>query len=154
MSTRAIRFLKLHRLAFEILHYEHLIKGAEFAAQATGMPLERTVKTLVVETGSKRYALVLVSGERRLDLKRLARALSVKRAQLVDRSTAERLTGYHVGGISPFGLRQGLPVVMDAAIMGWDDILINGGQRGMMLKMSPEDIRRVLNCLVAPVTEK
>jgi Cys-tRNA(Pro)/Cys-tRNA(Cys) deacylase len=109
---------------------------------------------LVVETGSKRYALVLVSGERRLDLKRLARALSVKRAQLVDRFTAERLTGYHVGGISPFGLRQGLPAVMDAAIMGWDDILINGGQRGMMLKMSPEDIRRVLNCLVAPVTEK
>ena len=153
MSTRAIQFLKQHRLTFEIVRYEHLAKGAEFAAKATGFPLERTVKTLVVETGSKNYALVLVSGERLLDLKRVARALSVKQAQLVDSATAERLTGYRVGGISPFGVRQALPVVMDAAVLGWDEILVNGGQRGTMLKMSPADIRRILNCLVAPVSE-
>lgn len=154
MSTRAIRFLLQHRLTFEIVRYEHLAKGAEFAAKAVGFPVERTIKTLVVETGSKKYALVMVSGERQIDLKRLAQVLSVKRAQLADSATAERLTGYRVGGISPFAVRQALPLVMDAPILSWDEILVNGGQRGAMLKMTPEDIRRILNCLVAHISAR
>lgn len=152
MSTRAIQFLKQRCLSFEVVTYEHMEKGAEFAARATGFPLERTVKTLVVDIGSKRYALALVSGARQLDMKRLARALSVKRAEMADALTAERITGYHVGGISPFGIRQPLPVVMDEGITELDEVLINAGQRGAMLKMSPRDIRAALNCVVAPVS--
>lgn len=153
MSTPAIRFLKQRGLSFEVVRYEHLEMGAEFAARATGFPLERTVKTLVVDLGSKRYALALVSGERQLDMKRLARALSTKRAEMADALTAERITGYHVGGISPFGIKQPLPVVMDEAIMDLDDVLINAGQRGAMLRMSPRDIRAALSCVVAAVAQ-
>lgn len=152
MSTRAIQFLKQRRFSFEVVHYEHVEKGAEFAARATGFPLERTVKTLVVDIGPKRYALALVSGARQLDMKRLARALSVKRAEMADALTAERITGYHVGGISPFGIRQLLPVVMDEGIAELDEVLINAGQRGAMLRMSPLDIRTALNCVVAAVS--
>src|SRR5512143_3723738 len=153
MSTPAIRFLKQRGLSFEVVRYEHLEMGAEFAARATGFPLERTVKTRVVDLGSKRYALALVSGERQLDMKRLARALSTKRAEMADALTAERITGYHVGGISPFGIKQPLPVVMDEAIMDLDDVLINAGQRGAMLRMPPRDIRAALSCVVAAVAQ-
>jgi Cys-tRNA(Pro)/Cys-tRNA(Cys) deacylase len=153
MSTRAIRFLLQRGLSFEVVHYEHLEKGAEFAARATGFPLERTVKTLVVDIGSKGYALALVSGARQLDMKRLARALSAKRAEMADALTAERITGYHVGGISPFGIRQPLPVVMDEGIIHSDQVLINAGQRGVMLRVSPLDIRAALNCIVAAVSD-
>lgn len=153
MSTRAIQFLKQRRFSFEVVHYEHVEKGAEFAARATGFPLERTVKTLVVDIGPKRYALALVSGDRQLDMKRLARALSVKRAEMADALTAERITGYHVGGISPFGIRQPLPVVLDEEIIELDEVLINAGQRGAMLRMSPLDIRTALNCVVAAVSQ-
>jgi Cys-tRNA(Pro)/Cys-tRNA(Cys) deacylase len=154
MSTRAIQFLNRLGLAFDVIHYDHLHKGAEFASRATGFPLERTVKSLVVEAGAGRYSLVLVPGDRQLDMKRLARALAVKRADMADPATAERLTGYRVGGISPFGARQALPVVMDAAILEWGEIVINAGRRGVMLKMAPADIRSALNCLVAPVCEE
>jgi len=154
MSTRAIRYLQQQRIAFEKVEYEHLEKGAGFAAFATGSPLERTVKTLVVATGPKRFALALVTGDRQLDLKLLARALGVKKAEMADPETAERLTGYHVGGISPFGLRQAnLPVVMDEAVLAAPEILINAGQRGTMLRMAPGDVRAALDCAVAAVTQ-
>jgi Cys-tRNA(Pro)/Cys-tRNA(Cys) deacylase len=153
MSTRAIQFLKQRRLSFDVVHYEHVEKGAEFAARATGFPLEQTVKTLVVDLGSKRYALVLVSGARQLDMKRLARTLSAKRVEMADALTAERITGYHVGGISPFGIRHPLPVVMDEGIIRHEEVLINAGQRGAMIRMSPLDIQAALNCVVAAVAQ-
>jgi Cys-tRNA(Pro)/Cys-tRNA(Cys) deacylase len=146
--------LKQRRASFKLVRYEHLEKGAEFAARAIGFPLERTVKTLVVGIGAHRHALVLLSGDRRLDMRRVAQSLAVKRAEMADAATAERLTGYHVGGISPFGTRQPLPVVMDAAVMEMEEILINAGQRGVMLQMKPTDIRAVLNCIVADVSQR
>jgi Cys-tRNA(Pro)/Cys-tRNA(Cys) deacylase len=152
MGTPAIRFLKQRRLAFEVVSYTHLQKGAEFAARATGFPLARTVKTLVVTGGPKGHAVVLVPGDRRLDWKRLACVLGTKQTRMADSLTAERLTGYHVGGISPFGLKQALPAVMDQALLAWEEVLVNAGRRGLMLKMSPLDIRLGLNGLVAAVS--
>jgi len=153
MSTRAIQFLKQKRMFFEIITYTHEAKGAEFAAEATGYPLKMTVKTLVVELANKQYTLVLVPGDRKLSMKRLAKACGGKRAAMADTKTAERLTGYLVGGISPFGTRQKLPVVMDAAIAKNEKILINAGQRGKMILMSPVDIQKALTCTLASVSQ-
>ena len=147
MSTRAIQFLKQKKIPFEIITYHHGEKGAAFAAEATGFALEKTVKTLVV-LGRKQYALVLMPGNRRLSMKRLARFRGTKRAAMVDIPTAERLTGYRVGGISPFGTRHNLKVVMDRRILQFDRVLINAGRRGQMLLMAPVDIRDALDCEV------
>jgi Cys-tRNA(Pro)/Cys-tRNA(Cys) deacylase len=153
MSTPAIQFLIRRRLPFKIVGYNPLEKGAAFAAQATGFPLARTVKTLVVAAVPHRHLLVLVPGDRRLDLKRLARALSAKKVSMADSGTAERLTGYRVGGISPFGVRQPLPVMMDQALLAFEAVLLNAGRRGTLLRMSPADIGAGLNCMVAAVCE-
>ena len=151
MSTRAISYLEKLRIPFETVRYKHEKKGAEFAAKATGQPLERTVKTLVVELDRKRYCLALMPGDRELNLKKLASVLGVKRSAMVDMKTAQRLTGYLVGGISPFGTRQPLRTVMERGILDEEEILINAGQRGVMLKMSPGDIVRALDCTVATI---
>jgi len=153
MSTRAIQYLKKNRITFEVVTYTHEAKGAAFAAQATGYPLKMTVKTLVVELEDNQYTLVLVPGDRQLSMKRLAKACGGKRAAMAAPKTAERLTGYPVGGISPFGTRQGLPVVMDAGIDKNEKILINAGQRGKMILMSPADIQKTLSCTRAPVSQ-
>ncbi|MFZ0134065.1 MAG: YbaK/EbsC family protein [Desulfobacterales bacterium] len=151
MSTRAIRHLNRKGIFFALIKYEHEEKGAEFAARATGFALERTVKTLVVDLGGRNYCLTLLPGDCQLDLKRLAQVFAVKRAALADAATAERLTGYLLGGISPFGTKQSLPAVMDKRIREHAEVLINAGQRGLMLKMAPEDIVRALGCRVAEV---
>ena len=87
MSTRAIRYLEQEKVPFEIVKYDHGEKGAAFAARASGYPLERTVKTLVVDLGEKRYILVLMPGDSQLSMKRLARVRGVKRAAMADTLT-------------------------------------------------------------------
>ena len=154
MPTRAIKFLHQKKISFEVVTYEHGEKGAEFASKATGFPIEKTIKTLVVDFGNKRYAMVLMPGDKQLGLKQLAKACAAKRAAMADTETAERLTGYHVGGISPFGTRQKLPSIMDESLMRFDRVLINGGQRGTMLKMAPGDIVKALGCNVFDVAQK
>ena len=151
MSTRAIAYLKKNKAPYEVVKYDYQEKGAEFAAKATGNPLEITVKTLVVELDRKRYCLALLPGHRELNLKKLASSLGCKRTAMVDINTAERLTGYLVGGISPFGTRQRLETVMEVSILDNPEILINAGQRGMMLKMNPRDVAAALGCRVASI---
>lgn len=151
MSTRAILYLQKKKIPFEVVKYEHEEKGAQFAAEATGYPLDQTVKTLVVELDRKRYALALLPGHRELNLKKLAANVDGKRAAMVDIKTAERLTGYLVGGISPFATRQSLLTVMEESILENSRVLINAGQRGIMLKMSPGDLAAALECEVAAI---
>lgn len=146
MSTRAIEWLQKKKIDFKVVAYEHQTKGAAFAAQATGYPLGQTVKTLVVDLGGNSFGLALMPGDCQLSLKKLARTLGVKKAVLADVTAAERLTGYHVGGISPFGIRQRLPIVMEKSLMTYDEVLINGGQRGVLLRMAPGEIVAGLNC--------
>ena len=151
MLTRAIQYLKQKKIPFEVVRYDHAEKGARFAASATGYPLEATIKTLVVELGSKDYRLVLMPGDKQLSMKLLAKACAVKRAAMVDIPTAERVTGYLVGGISPFGIKKKIPVVMDEGVLKFDKILINAGQRGAMLMIDPADVKKTLACRVAKV---
>jgi len=154
MSTRAIQYLKHKKITFEIVRYDHTEKGARFAASATGYRLEATVKTLVVDLGDKRYSLVLMPGDKQLSMKLLAKVCGVKRASLADIPTAERITGYLVGGISPFGVKKiNLPVIMDEGALRFDKILINAGRRGTMLMLDPADVRVTLVCKVAKVAD-
>ena len=145
ISTRAIKFLSQKKIPFDVVEYEHEKKGAVFAAKSLGFPLGRTIKTLIVDLGSKGCIIALMPGDKSIDLKKLAAALSVKRAAMADTSTAERLTGYLVGGISPFGTKKVLPVVMEAGLLEFDKVVINAGRRGRMLIMEPKDILRAMN---------
>jgi len=153
MTTRAIQFLKRKKISFEIIRYDHEEKGAAFASRAIDFPLEKTVKTLVADLGSNKYLLVLAPGHRRVSPKRLARVIGVKRTALSEPATAERVTGYKVGGISPFGTRHALPVIMEATLLGHNKVAINGGQRGIMLVMAPGDILRVVNGKTSVILE-
>lgn len=146
MSTRAIKWLQQRKIPFEIVSYTHEVKGAAFAAAAANFPLAQTIKTLVTELGGGGCALALMPGDRQLSLKKLAQVLGVKKAVMAAVDRAERLTGYHVGGISPFGLRQALPAVMEERLLDYDQVLINGGQRGLLLKLDPGDIAAALKC--------
>ena len=151
MSTRAIKFLKQKNIPFEVVRYTHEEKGAEYAARATGFALEKTVKTLVVDLGDTKCLLALLPGDKQLDLKGIARICSVKRAAMAGTETAERLTGYLVGGISPFGVKHRLPVVIEQSILEFERVLINAGQRGIMLLMKPQDIVKALEGKVSKI---
>ena len=153
MSTRAINFLKQKGIYFDVVAYDHKLKGAKFAAEAIDFPLDKTIKTLVADLGNKGHALVLMPGDKGLSPKKLAKAFGVKRTTMAYTADAERLTGYLVGGISPFGTKRKLPVIMEKCLLQADTVAINAGQRGVMLVLNPKDIVRVLNAVTQDLSD-
>lgn len=148
-TTNAVRFLKQKKIPFEAREYEHKVKGAEYAAEALGWPLEAMIKTLVVALSDGSACLCLLPGDAELSLKNLARSAGVKSARMATPEEAEKLTGYKVGGISPFGTRKPLPVWLHAPLMGFETVGINGGHRGLIVFLAPADVRDALGAKVA-----
>ena len=139
-GTRAIDALRRSGATFTVHEYEAAASDSSYGeavAAALGVSPDRAFKTLVAQVdGEPAVAIVPVSG--RLSLKKLARALGGKRAEMADGSVAERLTGYVVGGISPFGLRRRLPTLLDRSAAGHETIYVSGGRRGLQLEMPPD----------------
>ena len=97
-----------------------------------------------MEIDSKQPLLVLMHGDCEVSVKQLARELNVKRVGFCDEASAQRHTGYIVGGISPFGTRKSIPVIVESSIMILDSIYINAGKRGFMVEIDPRDLSKVL----------
>jgi Cys-tRNA(Pro) deacylase len=103
------------------------------------------IKTLVMEREKGDPFLILMHGDRNVSTKALARALKVKKIRSCNPQEARRHTGYVVGGISPFGTKKPLDVFTEETIMDLSEIFINAGKRGLLAKMSPKDMARILN---------
>ena len=118
---------------------------------ALGVSRDRLFKTLVALVDDRPVVgIVPVSG--RLSLKALARVAGGKRAVMAETADAERLTGYVVGGISPFGQTRRLATFIDEGILGHPTIFVSGGRRGLQLELTPVDLIRVTGAEVDSVT--
>jgi Cys-tRNA(Pro)/Cys-tRNA(Cys) deacylase len=151
-ATRGTAALDKLGVAYDRHPYEHVVKGAAYAADALGIEPARLAKTLVVAVDGD-PVFVLVPGDRELSLKALARLAHGRSASLVEPRDAERLTGYVVGGISPFGARRTLPVYAEQDYMEHDRIALNGGARGLIIELARDDLARVLEPTVGPLTD-
>jgi len=102
------------------------------------------VKTLVFETNEKRPLIVLMHGDREVSAKGLARLIGVKSVEPATPQKASKLTGYLVGGTSPFGTRTAMPVYVEESILSLIKIYINGGKRGFLIEIDPSVLIDVL----------
>jgi Cys-tRNA(Pro)/Cys-tRNA(Cys) deacylase len=108
------------------------------AAEALGVEPGRMLKTLMAEVDGNPVCVVVPS-DCEVSMKKLAAALGGKSASMMRPADAERLTGYHVGGISPFGQKKRVPVAIERAAMANLTVFINGGQRGLQIEIDPND---------------
>ena len=144
-ATPAIRALKENRVDFVPRPYKYEERGGtEVAARELCVDEHLTVKTLVMEDDGKSPFIVLMHGDREVSTKDLARILGVKTVQPCDAASANRHTGYMVGGTSPFGTRKSLPVYVEETILGLPVIYINAGRKGLLVEMRPADLAKVL----------
>jgi Cys-tRNA(Pro)/Cys-tRNA(Cys) deacylase len=120
------------------------------AAEALGAPPAEVLKTLIVRADGKPACVVLAS-DREVSMKKLAAALHAKAADMMPPADAERITGYRVGGVSPFGQKKRLPTVLDAAAAALPLAYMNGGQRGLQVRLAPADLVRLLDAAVAEI---
>ena len=152
-STRATKALEQAGAKFTVHHYDY-DPGADRvglqAAEALGAAPARVLKTLMTKVDGK-PACVIVPSDSEVSMKKLAVALGGKAAEMMPPLEAERLTGYKVGGISPFGQMKRVPVAMELAAMEHELVYLNGGQRGLQVRMPPREVARLLGAVVAPV---
>jgi Cys-tRNA(Pro) deacylase len=143
--TPAIRLLKAGAVSFSLHPYAYEEKGGtQTASAALGVAEHGVIKTLVMEDDSPKSFIVLMHGDKQVSAKALARQLEVKTVQPCTPRKAEKITGYTVGGISPFGTRLLLSVYMEASIAELPEIYINAGKRGLLLSMNPRDLVKIL----------
>jgi Cys-tRNA(Pro) deacylase len=140
--TPAIRILHEKNISFipQVYNYEEH-GGTGLTAEMIGVPENLVVKTLVMETDQKKPLIILMHGDHEVSTKQMARIIGVKQVTPCDASTAQRHTGYQFGGTSPFGTRHPLPVYVEKTILDLKKIYINGGKRGFIIEINPQDLR-------------
>ena len=143
--TPAVRALEAGGVAFTPHTFEYVERGGtRHSSQVLGVPEHQVIKTLVFEDEQRRPLIVLMHGDREVSTKALARHLGVKKVAPCSPETAERHTGYQVGGTSPFGLRKPLPIHLERSIAELPRIWINGGGRGFLVELDPRELVRLL----------
>jgi Cys-tRNA(Pro)/Cys-tRNA(Cys) deacylase len=121
------------------------------AGEAIGIEPRRLLKTLMAEVDGKPVC-VLVPSDREVSMKKLAAAFHGKTAKMMRPADAERLTGYHVGGISPFAQKKRVPMAIDEAALTESSVFLNGGRRGLQIQLEPDDARKALDAIVRSLT--
>ena len=143
--TPAVRALRAAGVIFTDHLYDYEVKGGTtVSARELGVDEHSVVKTLVMESEDKQPMVVLMHGDKQVSTKELARVIGVKSIQPCNPETANRHTGYMVGGTSPFGMRKQMPVYMEKTILDLPRIYINGGKRGYLVGVAPVDVTRIL----------
>jgi Cys-tRNA(Pro) deacylase len=141
-NTRAVRMLKDNGIRFTLHAYRYEDGGGTgLAARELAVSEHRIVKTLVMEDDKGNPFLVLMHGDKTVSTKNLARTMGAKSVRPCEPRTANRHTGYVVGGISPFGMRKKLKVCVEETIMDLPCIYINAGRHGLLAEISPQDLR-------------
>jgi Cys-tRNA(Pro)/Cys-tRNA(Cys) deacylase len=151
-STPATLALEKAGIAFTLHEYEYDPNAERIgiqAAEALGIEPARLLKTLMARAGD--IVCVLAPSDREVNLKKLAHAAGAKSAAMLGAADAERITGYHVGGISAFGQKKRVRVLIEQSTLAFERIVVNGGRRGLQVELAPADLIRVLDATAAEI---
>ncbi|CAL8968300.1 Cys-tRNA(Pro)/Cys-tRNA(Cys) deacylase YbaK [Rhodoplanes serenus] len=153
-GTPATRALERAGITFTLHEYDYDPDAARIglqAAEALGVDPARVLKTLMARAG-RETVCVVVPSDREVSLKRLAAAAGAKEAAMLPPAEAERITGYHVGGISPFGQKKRVRVFIDREALTHPTVVLNGGRRGLQVEMRTADLVGLLGATVVALT--
>ena len=146
-STPATVALSKAGIAYKLHEYDYDPNAARIgmqAADALGVDPARLLKTLMAKAGNATVC-VLVPSDQEVSLRKLAAVAGAKDAAMLPPAEAERITGYHVGGISPFGQKKRARVFIARSALAHPSIIVNGGRRGLQIELAPADLVRVLD---------
>ena len=153
-TTRATQALEKLGVKFTLHSYDYDPDADSIglhAAEALGVEPPRMLKSLMAEVDGKPVCVVVPS-DREVSMKKLASAFGGKAAKMMRPADAERLTGYHVGGISPFGQKKRVAVAIEQTALGQSSVFVNGGQRGLQIELDPSDAVKAAAAIVRALT--
>lgn len=143
--TAAVRMLRAEKVDFSDHLYAYQEKGGtSVSSRELGVDEHAVIKTLVMEDENRQPLIVLMHGDRQVSTRELARVIGARQITPCSPDTAQKHTGYMVGGTSPFGTRRTMPVYLEQSIAELPKIYINGGKRGYLVGLLPGELIRVL----------
>ncbi|MDM9559524.1 MULTISPECIES: Cys-tRNA(Pro) deacylase [Bordetella] len=145
-ETPATQMLKRHHISYTEHTYDYVDHGgAGEAARQLGLDPHAVVKTLIMEDEAARPLVVVMHGDREVSTKNLARQAGLKKVAPCHPEVAQRHSGYQVGGTSPFGTRKRMPVWVEAQVLDYPVVYINGGRRGYLIGIDPQVLVSLLD---------
>jgi len=153
-ETRATLELRTLGVAFSLRTYDYDGEAERIgmqAAEAMGVAPSCVLKTLMAEVDGKPVCVVIPS-DSEVSMKKLAAAFEGKAAKMMRPADAERLTGYRVGGISPFGQKKKVPTAIEETALAQAAVFLNGGQRGLQIELDPNDACKALQAIARHLT--
>jgi len=151
MKTKGMLFLEEKKIAYEIKEYQFNEKGAVYAASSLNWPLNAMIKSIVIKS-DKDYYLALIGGDKEISLKKAANILKEKKLILAPIEEAERISGYKVGGISPFGFKKQIKILLDNSLLNHEKIAINAGARGIIAILKIKDLISILSPVIEDIS--
>jgi Cys-tRNA(Pro)/Cys-tRNA(Cys) deacylase len=152
IKTNAMRILDKNKIKYEMITYEcdEFVDGIH-TAEITGVPVEQSYKTLVMQGKSRQYYVFVVPVASEVDLKAAARAVSEKSIEMIHVKDITAITGYVRGGCSPLGMKKQFPTVIDASAGTFDEIYVSGGRIGTTIRLGTKDLAAVTRAVFAEV---
>ncbi len=141
--TPAVNLLKKGKYTFTLHTYQHDENHPSFGLEASeklNVPPERVFKTLVVEVSSQQLVVAVLPVNKQLSMKRVANAVSAKKAEMADKVKVQRATGYVLGGVSPLGQKKSLKTLVDTSASDFKSIFISAGKRGIEIELAATDL--------------
>jgi len=154
--TPGINVARKNKIAHTVHEYTHDAASESYgqeAADKLGIPAERVFKTLVVALDNKQLAVGVVPVSSMLSMKSIARAAGAKKATMAPPEDVERATGYVLGGVSPLGQKKRLKTIIDASAAEQASIYVSAGRRGLEIELSPDDLKKLTNGLLADICQ-
>ncbi|WP_417333071.1 Cys-tRNA(Pro) deacylase [Halarcobacter sp.] len=155
--TPAINFLKKNKCEFSIHKYDHDPLCENYGLEAVeklNLDANQVFKTLLVELNPKELAVGIIPVSSKMSLKSIAKALETKSAVMANKDEAQKVTGYLLGGISPFGQKKRLRTVLDESALNFEKIYVSGGKRGIDIEVKVKDIEKLLKLKIMDICIK
>jgi Cys-tRNA(Pro)/Cys-tRNA(Cys) deacylase len=156
-ATPALAALIAAGVSHEVVKFQHDSRERSFGVEAVhalteaaDIAAEQILKTLII-TVPDGFAVAILPAASTLSLKAAAAALGVAKAAMAKPAAAERVTGYVVGAVSPFGQRAPLPTVVDSGALAWDRVYCSAGRRGWDVAVTPDDLVRLTGAVTAAI---
>ena len=154
--TNAMRLLNAAKIKYETVEYEADEVGEHFGekiAEITGIPPEKSFKTLVVRGDKTGIAVCCIPVADEVDLKKLAKVSGNKKAEMIHVKELLQLTGYIRGGVSPIGMKKKYPTYVHVSAREFDTVAVSGGKCGCTVLLSPDDLQRVTSCVFEDIVK-